>query len=298
MTAPLTRMLARKTSLVLDGAMGTELQRRGVDTGLPLWSANALMVHPDVVLQIHREYIEAGADVITTDTFRTTRRTFRRAGIPDRSEQLTRHAVDHAMRARALFPGREILIAGSIAPLEDCYRPDLVPPDAELAGEHAELAGRLASAGVDFLLLETMGTIRESVAACKAASATGLETVVSFICDGNGNLYGGERLEDAVRAVAPFGPVALSINCVSPRRIAPAITTLRTAWSRPFAVYANIGVPENEKAGWEFTADVSEEEYAAFAQEWRHSGASIIGGCCGTTPEYIRTLAKALRSKP
>ncbi|MBM2840689.1 MAG: homocysteine S-methyltransferase [Bacteroidetes bacterium] len=102
-------LLSSKSTIILDGAMGTELQRRDVDTGLPLWSANALMVHPEVVLQIHKDYIEAGADIITTNTFRTTRRTFRRANLPDRSLQFTKSAVALARKARDEFPDRHRL---------------------------------------------------------------------------------------------------------------------------------------------------------------------------------------------
>ena len=87
------RLLETRGPLILDGAMGTELQRRGVDIGLPLWSANALVAAPDIVLQIHRDYIAAGADIITTNTFRTTPRAFRNAGLPDRSAELTASAV-------------------------------------------------------------------------------------------------------------------------------------------------------------------------------------------------------------
>ena len=294
MDGPLTRMLTQKEFLVLDGAMGTELQRRGVDTGLPLWSANALMVHPETVLQIHQEYITAGADIITTNTFRTTRRTFRRARLPDRSRQLAAQAVKLAQRARDAFPEREILIAGSIAPLEDCYRPDLVPAEQNLLEEHTELARRLAEAGVDFILVETMNMIREAYTACQAAKTTGKEVVVSFICDQGGNLYGGEPLDLAVRTLSELQPTAFSLNCVSPRYLKRPLQTLRTATTLPCAVYANVGVPGNTNGEWEFTLDILEDEYARYAREWRHGGASVIGGCCGTTPEYIRRISQAM----
>lgn len=294
MYGPLTRMLRRKSLLILDGAMGTELQRRGVDTDLPLWSANALVVRPETVLEIHKDYLKAGADIITTNTFRTTRRTMRRAGLPDRSRQLTAAAVDLAVEAREAFPGREILVAGSIGPLEDCYRPDLVPSDRELREEHAELAARLVENKVDFILLETMNTAREAYAACAEATAAGKEVVVSFICNREGDLYSGESLGEAVRSLSEFHPTVFSINCVSPRYAKRAIDNLLAAADRPFAVYANVGVPDNEQYGWEFTHDILEEEYATHAQEWRRRGASIIGGCCGTTPEYIRVLRKNL----
>lgn len=298
-TGPLSQSLQTGVPLILDGAMGTELRRRGVDTGLPLWSANALMVSPETVLQIHKEYIAAGADIITTNTFRTTRRTFRRANLPDRSSQLVKTAVQLARQAREEFPDRRILIAGSIAPLEDCYRPDLVPPDVELQEEHAGLAGRLAALDVDIFLLETMNTIREARIACELALATGKEAIVSFICRKDGRLYSGESLADAVKSVSELHPSAISINCVSPRFLGNILNSLTSITTLPVAVYGNVGLPEDERQDEEFTVDISEDEYARLSRKWLHTGISIVGGCCGTTPDYIRAVARLLaREQP
>jgi S-methylmethionine-dependent homocysteine/selenocysteine methylase len=275
--------------LTFDGAMGTELQRRGVDTSLPLWSAQALVESPKTVLQIHRDYLAAGAHILTANTFRTTRRTFRRAALPDDSAEYTRLAVHLARQAAASTTGRLVLVAGSIAPLEDCYRPDLVPPDAELQEEHGEQARRLAAAGVDFLLLETMGTVREARLAAAAAADTGTDLVVSFLCDREGRLYGGEYLRHAIIAVMPFGPVALSINCVPARSVLPAILQLKSATSLPWGIYANTGIAGQERATT-FAPDVEPGEYGRLAVEWFHQGASFLGGCCGTTPEHIAVL--------
>jgi len=293
MPGPLTTMLSIHRPLLLDGAMGTELQRRGVDTGTPLWSAMALTTHPDTVLQIHKDYIDAGADIITTDTFRTTNRTFRRAHLPDRSAELTARAVDLARCACETVRDRHVLVAGSAGPLEDCYRPDLVPPEPELRSEHAELAQRLAAAGVDFILLETMGTIREAVAACSAAADAGKEVVVSFICNDQGDLYGGESITEAVKELLPLEPAGFSINCVSPRFLHLAICLLKSATDLPFAAYGNVGRPGQERTEG-FVYDIPAEEYAAYAQDWARTGAAIIGGCCGTTPEYIAALRRII----
>jgi S-methylmethionine-dependent homocysteine/selenocysteine methylase len=176
--------------------------------------------------------------------------------------------------------------------LEDCYRPDLVPSDRELNEEHEELATRLAEDGVDFILLETMNTIREAFAACKAAKATGKEAVVSFICNHEGTLLGGESLREAVRTVSELSPTAFSINCVSPRYVGDAIAALKLGTEIPVAVYGNVGSPESDRHGWEFTHDVSEGDYGRFASEWQSTGASIIGGCCGTTPAYIHEVVR------
>src|SRR5512139_2644302 len=122
-------------ALLLDGAAGTELQRRGVDTTLPLWSARALIEAPEVLRAIHKDYLAAGADIITTNTFRTHRRTLTRAGVGERARELTSLAVQIARDAAGRVD-RQIFVAGSMAPLEDCYSPQLVPAADELQVEH------------------------------------------------------------------------------------------------------------------------------------------------------------------
>jgi S-methylmethionine-dependent homocysteine/selenocysteine methylase len=296
MAGPLAALLEHSPMLILDGAMGTELQGRGIDVSLPLWSARALIAHPDSVLQIHKEYIAAGADIITANTFRTTRRVFTRAGLADLSASLTRLAVELAHQARTESSAYDTLIAGSMAPLEDCYRPDLVPEEHALHSEHADHARRLADAGADFLLLETMGTVREARAACRAAAGTGKEVVVSFLCASNGCLYNGEPIDKAVNAIAPCNPTAFSLNCLSPRHIAPALRALQAATSLPVAVYANVGRAGEERKET-FIRDVTPEEYLNFAEGWRQLGVRIVGGCCGTTPAYIEKLRKSFAPK-
>jgi len=292
---PLENLLNRKHPVILDGAMGTELRRRGADISLPLWSARVLLNSPPTVLQIHRDHCAAGADIITTNTFRTTGRTFRRAHAPDRSLELTTRAVQLAREARAEVTDRTVLIAGCIAPLEDCYHPDLVPDDRSLRTEHGELAYRLAAAGADFLLCETMGTVREAFAACEAARKTGREVVVSLLCRPDGSLYGGESLDDAVTVLEPLGITALSLNCVPARLLTPMVARLRTLTRLPLGVYGNTGLAGKEQEE-EFVCDVGPDEYARIAQEWVRAGASIVGGCCGTGTDHIRTLSASFRN--
>jgi S-methylmethionine-dependent homocysteine/selenocysteine methylase len=180
-TGPLRVLLAKRSPLLLDGAIGTLLAERGVDTGLPLWSAGALLAAPAAVRRIHMEYLLAGADILTTDTFRTTGRTFVAAGLPDDSAEFTAQAVALALEARAQTGRTEALIAGSMGPLEDCYRPDLVPPEDNIRREQREHADRLVKAGADFLFLETMGTIGEACIAAACACATGKEDRKSVV---------------------------------------------------------------------------------------------------------------------
>ncbi len=289
---PLEALLNRKHPAILDGAMGTELQRRGEDIGLPLWSARPLLHAPDTVLRIHREYCAAGADIITTNTFRTTVRTFRRARVPDRSLELTGLAVRLARQAQAETTERTVLVAGCMAPLEDCYRPDLVPDDRSLRLEHAEQAYRLAAAGAEFLLCETMGTVREAFAACEAARKTGLEVVMSLLCRPDGTLYSGEALKDAVEALEPLGVTALSLNCAPARSLTPIVERLRSLTDLPLGVYGNTGLAGREQEE-KLLCDVEPGEYALIAREWVRAGASIVGGCCGTGTEHIKKLSES-----
>lgn len=297
MNKPLTELLSARTPVILAGAMGTELERRGADIGLPLWSANALLAEPETVFRIHLDYIDAGADIIVTNTFRTNRRVFQRAGLPDRSAELTRKAVRLALDARDSRPGKPVLVAGSIAPVEDCYTPELVPSAADLEIEHFEMAERLAENGVDFILIETMTTIREAATACSAALQTGKEVVVSFTCRKDGRLFGGEPLNEAVKAIALLNPAMISLNCISPRYMTPLILQLKASLHHqdmPFAIYGNIGNPDARNGI--FVKDIDEEGYVRYAHEWYDLGASMIGGCCGTTPDYISLLRSSFPS--
>src|SRR5260221_3956648 len=146
------KRLAQARPILLDGATGTELNRRGVNTDLPLWSANALLTAPEVLGQIHADYIRAGAEMVTANTFRAHRRSLAGGGpaYGERAAELVRQAVALARAAAApAAAGREVFVAGSQAPLEDCYSPQLVPPQAECEREHAEMAQHLAAAGAD-----------------------------------------------------------------------------------------------------------------------------------------------------
>jgi len=274
--------------------MGTELERRGVRARLPLWSSWALLEAPQVVRAIHREYIEAGADIITANTFRTHRRSLAQEGMGDRAKELTRLAVDLAAGARE-ETGGEILIAGSLAPLEDCYHPERVSSRDRLAAEHGEMAENLARAGVDLLLVETMGTIEEIDAASRAAEGTGTPYLVSAIPREDGALLGGQSLAAMARLWESRGPLAVMVNCANYRAITKAIRKLLTA-QLPFPVgaYANMGGPEYEK-GWSFSDELSPSRYAEVARTWVGMGVRVVGGCCGTTPAHITELASSLK---
>jgi homocysteine S-methyltransferase len=287
--------LKQPEPLLLDGATGTELTRRGVDTGLPLWSANALLTDEGarVLQQIHADYLAAGADIITANTFRTHIRALAPSGNGQRALELTQRAVEIARAAIAEAPDdKPRFVAGSISTLEDCYRPDLVPPDDECRAEHSERVHHLVASSVDLLLLETFNTIREAVIAAKLATISGTPVIVSFVCNPAGRILSGESLTDAAHELLPLGVVALGVNCGPTPSLSVPLDELRAACGPdfPLIAYGNIGYPD-EQVGWVNTDSEDPHIYCQHAARWP---VHIVGGCCGTTPDHIAQLKAVL----
>jgi S-methylmethionine-dependent homocysteine/selenocysteine methylase len=279
--------------LLLDSAMGTELERRGARADLPLWSARALMDDPGLVLAIHCDEVAAGADILTANTFRTHRRTLAKENLGDRAAELTRTAVLLAREAARGGP-RPVFVAGSLSPLEDCYRPDLRPPGEALEREHAVQAEALASSGADLILIETQNSVRELATAARWARETGLPVVASMITDGQGRLLSRQPIEEAAAALESLRLDALSINCIPARDLGADLARLaKAAPGVPLAAYANLGPPTGE-GGTVFARDVGPEDYADLARDWIAAGARIVGGCCGTTSAHTAALKRML----
>ena len=290
--------LSFSSTLLLDGATGTELDRRGVDTGLPLWSANALLTDEGsrILQQIHEDYLRAGADILTTNTFRTHRRALAPSGNANRALELTHRAVDIARAAITSIPSeRPRFVAGSISTLEDCYRPDLVPPDDQLRAEHNERVQHLLQCGVDVFLIETINSIREADIIARLAVGTGTPVIVSFVCDRDGRIFSGESLTDAARDLLPQGVSALGVNCGAAPDLLKPLSELKSACPQgfPLIAYGNIGYAD-EEAGWVNTDAVDPEAYCKYATTWP---VRIVGGCCGTTPAHIAQLNRTLRGR-
>ncbi|MFT3764871.1 MAG: homocysteine S-methyltransferase family protein [Minicystis sp.] len=261
---------------ILDGPMGTELAARGVPTPGPAWSAHAIDHAPEVIAAIHRDYAAAGATVHTANTFRTKRRQ-----VGARWEDLARRAV---RLARTSVPA-DHRVAGSIAPLEDCYRPDLSPPDPR--PEHRDLARLLAGAGVDLLLCETFPHVGEALIAVEEAVATGLPVWVAFTAGPDGSLLSPEAIAAGAREAVRRGATAVLVNCTAATRLLPYVERLAEA-GVVFGAYANAGAAE-EGIGWSEAGDT--HRYVELAQGWVRAGATLVGGCCGTGPAHVRALA-------
>lgn len=289
----LQNRLRHKEIILMDGAMGTEILRRGVPTTLPLWSAEALLTHPEVVQRIHEDAIAAGAEIIITNTFRTTSWTFAKKAQAEKARDMTLRACQLVHQAiDRLQPAHPVYSAGSMAPLEDCYSPELTPSNEHLAREHYLYASDLKAGGVDFLLLETMITLRETMAAIQAAKKLAMPFAVSFCTNPQTTLLGGETLENVLKEVEQYDPLFIGVNCVSPETATRALQALRQLTNRPLSVYAQgDGIPDNNQ-GWQFNEAAGIEHYVTCAQRWLQEGAQIIGGCCGTSPAYIERLRR------
>ncbi|UCH63103.1 MAG: homocysteine S-methyltransferase family protein [Fidelibacterota bacterium] len=296
----LADLFQHRDTILLDGAMGTELLRRGVDISLPLWSARALETAPEVVQAIHQDYLTAGARLITANTFRTTTVTYQRAGLDEclarktarRAAQL---AVSLAREAARDHHQSRVLVAGSVAPVGDCYTPGDYPGADVARKTYRELAEWLAAAGVDLLLIETHITLEETLIALAAAADTGLPVLVSYLIDSDLKLWGGVPLSEAVGAAEEKGARGIMVNCVTLPVAQKGVEALSKLTALPCGAYANAGrgQPTAEGIIEEFITD---EEYAAAARGWLQLGARMIGGCCGTTPHTIAYLHRFLRT--
>jgi len=291
----LSNLLNTKNLILLDSAMGTELQSRECDISGPLWSARVITECPDTIRQIHIDNIDAGADIITTNTFRTQKRTFEKADyhfegldFSETAVELTRIAVDIAEDA-VMFTNDEVLIAGCIAPIEDCYKPELVPDTDILCAEHYEHIENLVDAEVDFLLAETMMNIQEISAVLNQVHKFEIEYAISLLCKNEFELFSGESITEAMSIIEKFSPAAIMVNCIHPSKAENILRALKKMTERPLGIYCNIGNP-NFKDGDKLEKAVTPKQYLGFAKRWKELGVRIIGGCCGTTPEYINML--------
>jgi 5-methyltetrahydrofolate--homocysteine methyltransferase len=279
--------------LILDGAMGTEIMQR---TGKVFDFPEELnLSEPELIQAIHTAYIQAGADIIETNTLGANRKKLEEFSAPGRCRDLNRAAADAAAKARG---NRNVYIAGSIGPTGKLIRPLGEIEPEEVLDIFAEQAEALAEGGVDFFLIETQIDILEAkLAAIACRTVTHLPVAVSmtFPLEQNRTVTGSGPESAAVTFSS--GPADIyGINCGRhPRGYAGMLDKTLDHSSKPLIVYANAGEPE--KKGKHVVFPLSPHEYAEYAQGFYKKGARIIGGCCGTTPAHISALARNLKEK-
>jgi len=285
--------------ILLDGGMGQELINRKASGQGVLWSAKALFDNPAAVQAVHEDYIRAGADVITTNSYACIRNNFEPEGLLSRLGEMNRLSATLARQARDKV-GRDVLIAGSMGPQNGSYRPDLVGSYDETEALYREQAEFLAPY-VDLFICETLSCITEARAAAVAAASTGKPVWLSWSIEDSGeaNLRSGEPLREAWEDIAGTGVSAVLLNCSPPEAISKVLPELVSMSDIPVGAYGNAFTPIPEK--WDFhgdesippsRADVTPEAYAEHAANWLTAGARIVGGCCEVGPAHITQLNK------
>jgi S-methylmethionine-dependent homocysteine/selenocysteine methylase len=269
---------------ILDGAIGTELIARGVDLNGSDWSARAIRNAPGILSEVHAAYAEAGATLHTSNTFRTQPRV-----LGPRWRDDLREAV---RIARASVPSNHRVL-GSIAPIEDCYRPELSPGRAAFS-THRETAEALAQAGCDVLLCETFAHEAEALASVEAALETGLPVWLALTAGPRADLLTPGDFTRIGQNALTLGANRLLANCIGATSMTPFVEALARVGGA-IGVYANAG-DRKEGIGWDRPRVDAAQRYVALAERWAALGATVIGGCCGTGPIHIRALRERFRS--
>lgn len=320
----LDNKLAAGDIVVLDGAIGSEIERLGGKMDLAAWCGVANVTHPDTVRRVHEAYLEAGADVITANTFATCRHVLEAAGYGGETVAINRRAVELAQEARdRAVPEGPVAIAGSmsnnVAWLPGTVAPDpayLPSPEQERAN-YREMAETLAEAGCDLLIMEMLQDVEHATRVMEAAVATGLPVWagISTSRGADGEMTGWNQVEEEedhrlpdgheqpvpeplrtiIDAICAFGPTAVGIMHSSLPCTTPGLEILFERWSGPVMAYpeaTGFDVVSREARG------VDPVDFADHCRGWVENGVQIIGGCCGTTIHHIRAMVDRLPERP
>ena len=281
------KLLDSQKCWLLDGATGTELERRGVFTQLPFWTALAVEEHPGILSDIHKEYLSAGCQILTANTFRISWYLFEKHRQEDKFFPLLRKTCELARSVLPINSG--VLLAASITTLEDCYRPDLVPDESTLLKYHRSQLEALDTCPVDFILAETINSIKEAAVIMQLCAEMKLPLILSFVTNGEGELLSAEKIIDLLKIAEQFSPIGMSINCGPVPEILNDAIILAGHFEGVKGIYANAPGKPHPDHGWE-AANNACPVLEHFAGEMIDLHFKIIGGCCGTTPEMLHAI--------
>jgi 5-methyltetrahydrofolate--homocysteine methyltransferase len=254
-----------------------------------------VMDNPAAVAQLHTDFLNAGSDVLLTNTFGSSRLHLQHAGLAERFEASNRQAV---ALLRKVVEGSSALVGGSMGPLGEMLQPYGTLADEDAVNAYAEQARVLSEAGVDLLVIETQFDLNEAKAAIRGAqSVTDLPLVCSFSYDRGTRSMMGVKPALMGKELADLGVAALGINCGrSLEDNFKALEELRQVTSLPLWFKPNAGMPHNDEAG-NLVYDVTPEIMAAQVPQWIAAGARLVGGCCGTSPEHLQAIARAVKER-
>lgn len=283
--------------IIMDGGTGTEMEKRGASMEKKGWSASSTITQPNTLREIHEDYIRAGADIIITNTYSTSRHVLEACELADKFVEINATAAKIALEARENTADRPVWIAGSLS--TSTFWEKQPSPSAAQANFNDQ-ADILAEGGVDFFVLEMMRDINYTDIALQAAKRTGLPVWTGFSTiitedgkvrlfdDGSGLIF----LDEAIQALSPDDTPLVSIMHTLTEDIEPSLKVMKDSWSGPMGIYAHSG--EFVMPNWQFIDMISPEAYAAEAKKWVDQGVQLIGGCCGIGPEHIKVLKEVV----
>lgn len=282
---------AKEHVILLDGATGSNLRKAGMPVGIS--SEEWVLKNPEVLQELQRAYVEAGSEIVYTPTFAANRISLKNFGLEDKVTELNTRLVKISREA----VGNKALVAGDLTTTGQ-----LLEPRGDLSYEmlyqaYREQIKALADAGADLLVAETMLSVDETVAALDAAqSVCDLAVMCTLSLEADGTaMYGGNAVE-AVVTLQEMGAAAVGLNCsVGPDQLEAVVANMKAVAQVPIIAKPNAGMPVINELG-EALYDMNAQDFAFHTKKLVELGAGIVGGCCGTTPEYIRCLAKLLRN--
>lgn len=297
--------------IVLDGALATELERRGADLSDPLWSARCLLEQPELIRQVHLDYFRAGAQVATTATYQATFEGFARRGIdPGRAARLMLQAVSLAREARDEFCASlpsdtqpRLLIAASVGPYGAMradgseYRGGYGLSDRELAEFHRPRLDVLVGSGADVLAFETLPCLQEALVLAELLDGyPGITAWLCFSCSDGTHNSQGEDIGSCAQALSKYPRIAaIGVNCTAPLHMPALLQRMREPAAKPLVAYPNAGeYYDAQKKRW---LGAAAHASSAQAKQWVAAGARLVGGCCRTTPADIRALSEAFGAR-
>ena len=278
-----------KRPLILDGAMGSLLQQKGFELDQHLWSSIISITNPELIIEIHKDYIDAGADIITTNTFRTNPNAIAKSSFKINCEEIVRQSVELALTAAS---GKNRLVAGSNAPAEDCYSANRTISTTSLERNHKYHIDLLVESGVDFILNETFSNMDEILIVAKHCSKYEIPFIISLYFTDDLKLLSGESLIDVIKIVSDYNPISIGFNCIQAKLFSNVYRSLSKDMN--FGFYLNHLAQDSKK---KLICDISPSEFVLETEKYLKKSPSFIGGCCGTNPAYIKALRKFFDDK-
>jgi 5-methyltetrahydrofolate--homocysteine methyltransferase len=282
--------------LVADGATGSNLQKMGLKAGQA--PEDLIIDNPEILMELEGMFVKAGSDIILTCTFGGTRMRMKDSKYQDRTPEVNKRAVELARKAATASGRTDVLVAGSMGPVGGLIKPYGPLEADEVKATFIEQAKALVEGGADLLVIETMFSFEETTAAFEGAkSVTDLPIVVSFSYDRGTRSMMGVKPKDVMKRYTEMGATVIGANCGTTLENMETIIKEYAATVPNFPMWAkpNAGIPRMDIQTEQAIYDMGPEDMASFAKKYVALGAKIVGGCCGSTPEHIAAIAKAVK---